>query len=204
MKKTRIPNPVENHVHIKCNSSSSPIKSPSNSFRYNYEKICSRSTRPKTMREIRKNAIFLKVINKQPFIYKFLKDLTSHRKKTNRAVVFSHTLFPRNSTIWKTRFLQTHIEEFGYIKYNSSSSPIKSPSNTVRYNYQKICSRSARPKTMLEISKKAIFLKVINKQPFICKCFRDFTSHRKKTNTVVAFSHTLFPRNSTIWKTRFL
>ena len=31
---------------------------------------------------------------KNPFIYKFFKDFTNHRKKTNRAVVFSHRPFP--------------------------------------------------------------------------------------------------------------
>ena len=29
-----------------------------------------------------------------PIIYKFLKDFTSHRKKTNRAIVFGCRLFP--------------------------------------------------------------------------------------------------------------
>ena len=56
-----------------------------------------------------------------PIIYKFFKDFTNHRKKTNRVVVFSCRPFPnilkyRDNTwdppvIWKRRLLQTHIEQ---------------------------------------------------------------------------------------------
>ena len=77
--------------------------------------------RPKTIPKIRKKAIFLQVINSS-IIYKFFKDFTNHRKKTNRAVVFSCRHFPmilkyRNHrrnlpSIWKARLLQTLIEEF--------------------------------------------------------------------------------------------
>ena len=55
-------------------------------------------------------------------IYKVFKDFTNHRKKTNRAAVFSCRPFSNIlkyrdhwwdlPTIWKTRLLQTHIEEF--------------------------------------------------------------------------------------------
>ena len=62
----------------------------------------------------------LEAINK-PVIYKFFKDATDHRKKTNRTVVFSHRplpiiLKPKRDlpTTWKTKFLQTLMEEFGY------------------------------------------------------------------------------------------
>ena len=54
-----------------------------------------------------------------PIIYKLFKD---HRKKTNRAVVFSSRDFPnilkyrdhkwKLPTIWKTRLLKTLVEEF--------------------------------------------------------------------------------------------
>ena len=54
-------------------------------------------------------------------IYNFFRDVTNHRKKTNRAVVFSsrpltNILKYRNHrwnlpTIWKTIFLPTHMEE---------------------------------------------------------------------------------------------
>ena len=53
---------------------------------------------------------------------KFFKDIANHRQKTNRLVVFCHTLFSNIlkygdhwwdlPTIWKTRFLQTDIERF--------------------------------------------------------------------------------------------
>ena len=55
-------------------------------------------------------------------IYKFYKDFTNHRKKTNREVVFNCIPFPKIlkymghqwdlPTIWKTRIFQTNIEEF--------------------------------------------------------------------------------------------
>ena len=56
-----IPNPVENLGYIKCYSSSSPrpVKNPSNSIRYNCQKICSWLKKPKTILEIRKKDTFL-------------------------------------------------------------------------------------------------------------------------------------------------
>ena len=62
---------------------------------------------------------FLEVINKNT--YRLFKDFTN-RRKTNRVIVLScryltgilkHKNDTRNlAAIWKTRFLQTHIEEF--------------------------------------------------------------------------------------------
>ena len=51
------------------------------------------------------------------------------------------------------------VKSLEYIKcYSSSSSrPVKSPRNFIRYNCQKICSWLRRPKTILEIRKKATF-----------------------------------------------
>ena len=60
---------------------------------YNCQKIYSWLIRSKTILEIRKKATFLWLINNS-IIHKFFKDFTNHRKKTNRAVVFSCTLFP--------------------------------------------------------------------------------------------------------------
>ena len=67
-----------------------------------------------------KEATFAEVIN-NPAIDKFFKDFTSHRKKTNRAVVFSQRPLPsilkykehrwNLPTIWKTRLFETHIEQ---------------------------------------------------------------------------------------------
>ena len=63
-----------------------------------------------------------------PIIYKFFKDFTNHRKKTNRAVVFSCRPFPNIlkymdnwwnlPTIWKTRLLKSFISicKFGSFK----------------------------------------------------------------------------------------
>ena len=53
------------------------------------------------------------------------------------------------------------VKNLGYIKCYSLSNPrtVKSPSNSMNYNYQKICSWSRRPRTILEIRKKGhIFL----------------------------------------------
>ena len=95
VKKASMPNSVESLAYIKCNSLSScrPVKIAANSIRYNCKKI-----------------------------HRFFKDFNNHRKKTNRAVVFSCRSFPNIlkksdyrwdlPTAWKTRLLQTLIEEF--------------------------------------------------------------------------------------------
>ena len=59
-KKRKLPNPVKCIGYIKCYSLSRPIpvKSPSNSIRYNCNKICSGPRRPKTILEIRKRPHF--------------------------------------------------------------------------------------------------------------------------------------------------
>ena len=60
MKKTSMPKPVKSLGYIKCYSCGSPrpVKSPSNSIRYNCQKICSWLKRPKTILEIKKRAHF--------------------------------------------------------------------------------------------------------------------------------------------------
>ena len=74
VKKTSMLNPAKSLGYIKCHSSSSPrpVESPSNSIRYNCEKICSWSRKPKTILEIRKKA------TKRPIIYQ-----SSNIKKVN-------------------------------------------------------------------------------------------------------------------------
>ena len=59
-KKTNMPNPIKSLEYIKWYNSSShrPVKSPSNSIRYNCNKICSWLRRPKTILEIRKKTHF--------------------------------------------------------------------------------------------------------------------------------------------------
>ena len=50
------------------------------------------------------------------------------------------------------------VKSLGYIKYSSNSPrPVTSFSNFIRYNFQKICSWSRRPKTILEIRKRSHF-----------------------------------------------
>ena len=69
-KNISMPNPVKSLGYIKCHNLSSPrpVKSSSNSIRYNCEKISSWSRRPKTILEIRKKTAFLHVIN-NPIIF---------------------------------------------------------------------------------------------------------------------------------------
>ena len=113
LKKTSMPNPVKSVGYIKCHSSSSP----SNSIRYNSQKICSWLRTSKTILKIRKWATFISVNNK-PVIYKFFKDFTNERKKIYKAAVFSRTNFPITLKYkdhqWdlQTKFLQINIEEF--------------------------------------------------------------------------------------------
>ena len=125
LKKTSMPNPVKSFGYIKCYSSSSPksVKSPSNSIRYNCQKICSWSRRPKTVLEIRKKISFLYVIN-NPIIYKFFKYFSNHRKKTNREKVFSSRPFPTFLNTWTTNetFQQSGEQDsFGHLLKSSAS-----------------------------------------------------------------------------------
>ena len=122
MKKTSMPNPVKSLGYMESYSSSSPrpAKSPSNSNRYNWKKICCWSRRPNTILEIRKKVTFLWVVN-NPIAYKFFKDFINYRKKTNWAVVFSCRTFLNILkyrqhqwnllSIWKTRLLETLTKE---------------------------------------------------------------------------------------------
>ena len=89
VKKTSMQNAVKSLQYIKW----SFVKSPCNSTRYNCQEISSWLRRPKFMLEIKKKARFIYVIN-NPIIYKFFKDFTNQRKKTNRAAVFSCRPFP--------------------------------------------------------------------------------------------------------------
>ena len=96
--KNSMPNPAESLRYIKCYilSSPRPFKSPSNSITYMCQNISSLSRRPDTVLKIRENATFLKVI-KNPIIYKFVKESTNHRIKTNMAVICSHKSLSKHS-----------------------------------------------------------------------------------------------------------
>ena len=126
-----MPNPVKCLGYIKCHSSSSsrPVKSPSNSIRQNYQKICSWSRKPKTILEISKKITFLWVIINTN-IYKFFKDFTKHKKKTNMAIVFSCRPFPniqgplmRPSTFWKTRHILKSLTKCMKVQAHNSLEP---------------------------------------------------------------------------------
>ena len=116
VKKTSMLHSVENPGYIKCYSSSSP----SNSIQNNCQKICTGSRRPKTILEIRKKPHFSRW-STILLLISFSKNVTNHRKKTNRKVVFNSRPLPNIlkyrdhwwdlPTIWKIRLFQTHIEE---------------------------------------------------------------------------------------------
>ena len=100
-----------------------PFKSPSNSIRYNCQKICSQSRRTKTIMEIRKKATFPQMMNNL-IIYTFFKDFTNHRKKTNWVVVFSCRPFPTflNTRTTHMTFQQSRKQDsFRYILTTSAS-----------------------------------------------------------------------------------
>ena len=81
-KKTSMPNHVKSLDYIKCCSSNSPwpVKSPSNSIRYNCQKVCSWSRRPKTILEIRKKTTFF--ADCKLITYKFFKDFSNRPSPT--------------------------------------------------------------------------------------------------------------------------
>ena len=105
--------------YIKCYSSSSPrpAKSSCNSIRYNCQKICSWSKRPKAILKIRKRPHFSRWSNS--LVTCFSKTLLTTGKKTNRAGVFSCRPYPnilkyrddwrKPLTIWKTRLFWTQF-----------------------------------------------------------------------------------------------
>ena len=112
--------PVESLEYINCPGSSSPrpikivlILSETTVRRSGVDR---EHLKPYTAN--RKEFIFLKVINRL-IIYKFSKDFTNHRNKTNSTLVFSCRALPKYLNTdenfqqsGKTRFLQTHIGEF--------------------------------------------------------------------------------------------
>ena len=122
VKETSMPNPFKSLGYIKCYSLSSPRpnKSSSNYIGYNCQKICHWKRRPKTILGISKKS-YTSCGEKQAY-YKFFKDFTNHQKNTNRVLVFSCRPLPSIlqyrdhqwdfSTVWKTRLLQTHFEDF--------------------------------------------------------------------------------------------
>ena len=89
---------------------------------------------------------------------------------------------------------QNSVKSLWYIKYYSSSGsrPVKIPSNSIRYNYQEICSWSRRPKAILEITEKGP-ISPGDQQAYYLQLFQKLDYHRKKTNRTVVFSGGPFP-----------
>ena len=114
----------------------------------------------------------------------------------------------------KKTSLPNSVKSLGYIKCYSLSSPrwpVITPSNSIKQNFQKICSWSRIPKTILQIRKRPDFCRWSTILLFT-SFFKDFTNHREKTNRTVVFSIRAFPNvlkyrdhqwdSLTIWKTR--
>ena len=76
---------------------------------------------------------------------------------------------------------------------SSVTAQVKNNSNSIWYNCRKICSWLRNLKTLLEIRSKPTFLLVINKL-ILYKLFKDFTNHRKKTNSEAVFRCQPFPQ----------
>ena len=142
--KTSMPNLVESLVYINCYSSSSsrPVKNPSNLKRL----LKTLLKRPTSTLETRKKATSLYMTN-NAIIYKFFKDFTNHRKKTNGAVVFSCIPFPsilkyrdhwwELLTIWKTRLFQTLEDTYSYWRHihNNKQKPLLSRRDQNEYKF---------------------------------------------------------------------
>ena len=102
-----------------------------------------------------------------------------HWKKKDKGKI-SDLKFYETWVCKKTSMLNP-VKSLGYIKCDSSSSsrPVKTPSNFIRYNCHKICSWSRRPKRWSTI--------------LLLTRFSDFINHRKKTNRVVFLGVDLSP-----------
>ena len=73
------------------------------------------------------------------------------------------------------------VKGLGYIKFYSSKSPglVKMPGNSIRYNSQRICSWSRRPKTRLEIRKKC-HISLSDQQSYYWQAFESLPQKAKK------------------------
>ena len=110
-------------------------------------------------------------------------------KRTNKAKYLTSNSI--RLTFAKQTSMPSPVTSLGYIKCYSFSNPksVKSQTNSIKHNSQKICSSSRRPKTILEIRKKNC-ISLCDQQA--CSFFKDFPHHRKKTKGVVVFSRS-FP-----------
>ena len=86
------------------------------------------------------------------------------------------------------------VQSLRYIKFHGLSSLrlIKRPRNSKKCNCKKICSWSRRPKTILEMRKKAWFIEVINKS-IVYRFLKDFTNLWKKSKRAAVFSNRPLP-----------
>ena len=93
----------------------------------------------------------------------------------------------------KKNSMPSPVKRLRYIKCYRSSSPrpVKSRSNSISFNCQKISCWLRKPNIILEIRKKTALLYLI-KKPIFCNFFKDFTNQRKKINGMVVLSRTLF------------
>ena len=100
----------------------------------------------------------------------------------------------------KKTSMPNSVKSLGYIKCCSLSSlrPVKTPSNSIRNNCQKICSWSTRPKIILEITRWSTILLFIS----FSKTFYKFISNSKtkfSKNFIYKFFNIfyIYPQSST-------
>ena len=88
-------NSVKSLGYIKYHSlsRSRPVKGPSNSIRQNCQKLCSWLGKTQNHTGNQKKG-HVSLGDQQSYYLQFFNDFTNHRKKTNRAVLFSSRPFP--------------------------------------------------------------------------------------------------------------
>ena len=119
MKKTSMSNPVKSLGYIKCYSSSSPrpVKTSSNSIRYNCQKICSCSRRPKNHTgNQKKDYIFLgdqQVYYLQVFLSQNMLQSTffgfPDNKENFEIINHLHLIFHNTSPLWNFQVLHVGL-----------------------------------------------------------------------------------------------
>ena len=116
------------------------------------------------MRKVMSNFLFLSFFQKSHSFWQASLPIQNHPKlpitEKRRNSTKYLTWNSRGPKFVKKTSMPISVEGLGYIKCYSSSCPrpVKSPSNSIRHNCQKICSCSRRHETILEIKKGHISL----------------------------------------------
>ena len=115
----------------------------------------------------------------------------SNTKKRRNKVKYLIWMSIRLKSVKKTS-RPNPVKGLGYIKFYSSKSPglVKMPGNFIRYNSQRICSWSRRPKTRLEIRKKMSHFSGWSTTLLLTGFWKSSTENKKtKTKTSTKTNH---------------